>query len=555
MSDPMTWPHRALAPRGWLAVDRSPTVDGPWADVARTALRVLDPLPGSALTNGEPGGPATLHLRTARDAALGPEAYHLAIARDGITLAAADRRGALQACTTIRQLLPPEAWRATAVRRDDWRLPVLTLDDAPAWPYRGFMLDVSRHFAPVPEVLRWIELAAMHRLNHLHLHLTDDQGWRLPSAAHPRLVEVASWRPETAIGHSARGEAASGADPGGGRGDGTPHGGHYTGADLREITDHAHRHGITIVPEVDLPGHASALLAAIPELGVPGCPPQAVATRWGLLGRTISPLPAALRIVETLLGEVADMIDSPYLHIGGDEADLAMWRDCAEVRALAAERGGMEVLRAQLNGDLARIVLGLGRRPMAWDDAFVAGGLPLETVVMPWRSERLGLEAAAVGHDVVMAPVLPTYLDYAEATDADEPLSIGAPLTVADVAGWTPPEAAPGAPGRILGAQAQLWTEYTPDAAAREYRAFPRLSILAAALWRGGPVDLGAEDDALAGQLARLDARHVNHRPRRGPHPWQRGGTGARAPIGVLPMAAVAEYLERASAHAEPPPL
>jgi hexosaminidase len=486
-----------------------------------------------------------------RDAALDAEAYHLAITHDGITIAAADRRGALQACTTIRQLLPPEAWRATAVRRDDWRLPLLTLDDAPAWPYRGFMLDVSRHFAPVPEVLRWIELAAMHRLNHLHLHLTDDQGWRLPSAAYPRLVEVASWRPETAIGHN----SLSGAAPGAGRGDGTPHGGHYTVADLREITDHAQLHGITIVPEVDLPGHASALLAAIPELGVPGCPPQAVATSWGLLGRTISPLPAALGIVETLLGEVADAIDSPYLHIGGDEADLAMWRDCAEVRAFAGDHGGMEALRAKLNGDLARIVLGLGRRPIAWDDAFVAGGLPLETVIMPWRSERLGREAAAAGHDVIMTPVLPTYLDYAEATGPDEPLSIGAPLTVADVAGWTPPEVEPGAPGRILGGQAQLWTEYTPDAAAREYRAFPRLTILAATLWRGAPVDLEAEAAAIDDQLARLDARHVNHRPRSGPHPWQRAGTGARAPIGVLPMATVAEYLERASAHAEPPAL
>jgi hexosaminidase len=545
------WPPLPVRSNGHLPLTGPVEVGGPWTDEVRSALRVLDPMPGPI----PPGGTT---ISTARDANLPPEAYHLAVTTDGITIAASDRRGALQACTTIRQLLPAEAWRATAVRRDDWRLPVLTLDDAPAWPYRGFMLDVSRHFAPVPELLRWIELAAMHRLNHLHLHLTDDQGWRLPSAAYPRLVEVASWRHETWVGHNSladpAGQAAHG-DGAAGHGDGTPHGGHYTVADLREITDHAERHGITVVPEVDLPGHASALLAAIPELGVPGCPPQSVATSWGLLGRTISPLPGAMRIIETLLGEVADAIDSPYLHIGGDEADLAMWRDSAEVRALAEEHGGMEPLRARLNGDLARIVLGLGRRPIAWDDAFVAGGLPLETVIMPWRSERLGREAAAAGHDVVMTPVLPTYLDYAEATGPDEPLSIGAPLTVTDVAGWTPPEAGPGALGRVLGGQAQLWTEYTPDAAAREYRAFPRLAILAANLWRGAPVDLDAESAAVAEQLARLDARHVNHRPLTGPHPWQRAGSGARAPMGVLPMAVVAEYLDRASAHAEPPPL
>jgi hexosaminidase len=546
---PAVWPPLPVEPTGWVALDAAPTVAGPWTPQVRAALRVLDPLPGAG---GAPGaGP---HIHTVADPGLPAEGYHLAIRPDGITVAAADAEGALQATTTLRQLLPAESWRATAVRRDDWRLPVLTLRDAPAWSHRGFMLDVSRHFAPVHEVLRWIELAAMHRLNRLHLHLTDDQGWRIESAAFPALAEVAAWRPETWIGHSS---GSQGTDQDPARFDGTPHGGHYTVADLREITAHAARHGITIIPEVDLPGHASALLAAIPELAVPECPAQQVATRWGLLGRTISPLPAALAIVATLLAEVAEAIDSPYLHIGGDEADLAMWRDSAEVVAHAQRHGGIEALRGVVNAHLARIVLDLGRTPIAWDDAFVAGGLPRETVVMPWRSAALGQAATAAGHDVVMAPVLPTYLDYAEATSPDEPLSIGAPLTLADAAAWVPPPAPPGAPGRVLGGQAQLWTEYTPDAAAREYRAFPRLTVLAANLWRGGPADL-AEDAgraALADQLARLDARHVNHRPLGGPRPWQRAGTGRRAPVGIFPIDAVARYLADAAAHSEPPPL
>jgi hexosaminidase len=547
---PAVWPPMPVEPTGWVALEAAPTVDGPWTEQVRSGLHVLDPLPSAG---GEPGaGP---HIRTLADPDLPKEGYHLAIRAEGITLAAADAGGALQATTTLRQLLPAEAWRASAVRRDDWRLPLLTLQDAPAWSHRGFMLDVSRHFAPVHEVLRWIELAAMHRLNRLHLHLTDDQGWRIESAAFPALAEVAAWRPETWIGHSSRGTQRPDPDPY--SFDGTPHGGLYTVADLREITAHATRHGITIIPEVDLPGHASALLAAIPELAVPGCPPQQVATRWGLLGRTISPLPAALAVVATLLAEAAAAIDSPYLHIGGDEADLTMWRDSAEVIAHAQRHGGIEALRGVVNAHLARIVLDLGRTPIAWDDAFVAGGLPRETVVMPWRSATLGLAAAAAGHDVVMAPVLPTYLDYAEDTAPGEPLSIGAPLTLADVAAWVPPPAPRGAPGRLLGGQAQLWTEYTPDAAAREYRAFPRLTVLAANLWRGEPTDLAGDAGraALADQLARLDARHVNHRPRTGPRPWQRGGSGRRAPIGIFPIEAVARYLEDAAEHSEPPPL
>jgi len=536
------WPPRSITSTGWLLLDRTLTVDGPWTAQVRFGLRVLDPLPGAATGS-------TIHIRTTADPELAREGYRLEVHSSGIQIAASSPLGALQATTTIRQLLPAQAWRSTAVRRDDWRLPLTSLSDAPAFEYRGFMLDVSRHFAPVPEVLRWIELAAMHRLNHLHLHLTDDQGWRVESASHPALAEVASWRSSTWIGHSQGREQL---DPA--RLDDTPHGGLYTTADLREITDHAARCGVTIVPEVDLPGHASALLAAIPELGVPGCPPQHVEPRWGLLGRTISPLPGAMSIVATLLGEVADAIDSPYLHVGGDEADLTMWRESDEIRRFAESHGGVEGLRAVVNAQLAQHVLDLDRTPIAWDDAFVAGGLPHQAIVMTWRSVGLGLRAASAGHDVVMAPVVPTYFDYAEDSGPDEPLSIGAPLTLADVAAWTPPAARSGSPGRVLGGQGQLWTEYTPDRAAREYRAFPRLSVLAANLWSGAPTDLATHAEDLHAHLARLDARHVNLRPLAGPRPWQRAGTGARAPVGIFDLDEVTQHLADAADHAEPPP-
>ena len=538
---PDLWPPRPVTPTGWVALDATPTVDGPWTAQVRSALRVLDPLPGTATA-------AAPHIRTVADPAQPVEGYHLAIDATGVTIAASGPLGALQATTTIRQLLPADclahhgrpARRLAAAdphphRRPGPRVPRVHARREPALRARprGPALDRTGCDAsaqpPAP---------APHRRPGLAGRVAD-----VPGPA-----EVASWRPASWIGHSHGREAE---DPR--RLDGTPHGGFYSVADLREITDHAARHGVTIVPEVDLPGHASALLAAVPELGVPGCPPQEVATRWGLLGRTISPLPDAMRIVETLLGEVAEAIESPYLHIGGDEADLGMWRGSPEVLEMAVGHGGVERLRSAVNAHLARIALGLGRAPMAWDDAFVAGGLPQQTIVMPWRSAALGHAAAAAGHDVVMTPVLPTYFDYAEDAGPDEPLSIGAPLGVDRVAAWVPELADPASPGRVLGGQAQLWTEYAPDAAAREYRAFPRLAVLGANLWRGTPLDMVAEGAAVAAQVARLDARHVNHRPLPGPRPWQRAGTGSRAPAGGYDIDAVSEHLAATAGDAEPP--
>jgi hexosaminidase len=230
-----------------------------------------------------------------------------------------------------------------------------------------------------------------------------------------------------------------------------------------------------------------------------------------------------------------------------------MWRGSPEVLEMAAAHGGVEGLRSAVNAQLARIVGDLGRTPIAWDDAFVAGGLPTQTVVMPWRSAAIGHAAAAAGHDVVMTPVLPTYFDYAEDSGMDEPLSIGAPLGVDLVAAWVPEAADADSPGQVLGGQSQLWTEYAPDAATREYRAFPRLSVLGANLWRGRPLDLAAERDAFDAQIARLDALHVNHRPPAGPRPWQRAGTGRRAPVGIYPIDAVSEHLAATAGDAEPP--
>lgn len=525
MHGPSLWPPLDFElAAGRLPLDHPPTLSGPWTAELRRSLGVLDPIPGPPVA----GHPA---ITTLVAPTLPPEAYDLQIDPQGIRILASGLPGALQAAVTIKQLLPAAAWRQSARRRDDWSLPACRVQDGPALPYRGLMLDVARHFVALPELLRWVDLAAMQRLNHLHLHLSDDQGWRVELADFPDLVDIGSWRNQTWIGHGDyRPEGQDWYDR-------TPHGGYYTAADLAELAEYAAGCGITLVPEIDLPGHSSALLAAIPALRVPGAPVSEVRGEWGVFPDIVSPMPQAVDLLAQVLAGVASTVPSPYLHIGGDEVELGWWQRSAEVMAVAAHQGGLDGLRSQLIGELVAVVESLGRRPVVWDESYTAGGLPTSCMVMSWHDEEVGRAAARAGHDVVMTPVLPTYLDHAEAFTADEPVAIAAPITSRAAWSWVPRPAPVDAPGRVLGGQGQLWSEYLDNRAAREYRAFPRLMLLAGNLWAGRAVGAGdpgpAAQLALASQLDRLAARNVNFRPLGGPLAWQQPGTGRRAPYGM----------------------
>lgn len=516
---PVPWPvpREFTLGAGLLHLDGPLALRGPWQGEVALELGCLDLSPTAP--------PDVPEMVTVVAPDLPESGYRLEVTTGGVRILARDPDGARQAARTLHQLLPAQSWRAGGYRRDDWAVRHVQAADSPAFSYRGFLLDVARHFVTVPEVLGWIDLLAMHRLNHLHLHLTDDQGWRLPSERFD--VADASWRAQTRVGH---GSATDGPQAY----DGTPHGGSYSRADIAEIVGYAATRGIEVVPEVDLPGHASALLHAVPDLGVPGAARPEVATTWGVFDHLVSPLPDALDLLAELLAEVAAMFPGDYLHIGGDEVLLGSWEASPQVREHAAQFGGIAGLRSHVTGALASSVIELGRRPMVWNEAFEGSGLskgsglPESTVVMAWHSQEVGWAAARAGHDVVMAPMLPTYFDYAESDDPAEPLAIGTANPSQQVAHWAPADP-PGPPvaGRILGGQAQLWTEYLPDRSAREYRAFPRLSLLAANLWRGSPVGW-PDPPGFAAQLDRLTASHVNFRPPTGPRPWQAGGTGRR---------------------------
>ncbi|WP_043621506.1 beta-N-acetylhexosaminidase [Nonomuraea candida] len=494
------------------------TVSGDFADAVRAALPRLDPLPGDS---GE--------IDVRRDPGLGEEAYRLTVGSRGVEIVAGGRAGAFYAAQSLHQLLPDASYRFSAGA--SWPVPGVRIEDAPRFAWRGLHLDVARHFFPKREILRLIDLMALHKLNRLHLHLVDDQGWRVESRAYPLLHEVASHRPRTATNYYREPETY----------DDIPHGGYYTLDDLAELAAYARSRCVVIVPEIDVPGHASAILAAYPEFGATG-ERHRVLDRWGISPAILSPLPPTVEFLTTIFDELIGALgEAPYVHIGGDEVVLDHWADSAEITAYRESLGLERTsdLQAWFLRRLADALAERGARAVVWDEAFVSGGLRQDTIVMPWRGVNVGRRAAAAGHDVVATPVFPLYFDYAEAADPEEPMAIGDAITVADVAAfapaprdWSDEERA-----RVLGVQAQLWTERVPDPRTMDYRLWPRASALAEVAWSGDASD--GFDGRLAEHLGRLDTLGVEYRPPAGPRPWQR--RRPHRPSGVR----VADVMER----------
>ncbi|MEJ3745716.1 beta-N-acetylhexosaminidase [Actinomycetes bacterium KLBMP 9797] len=472
----------------------------------------------------------------------GPEAYRLRVDADGVELVGSTVDGVRHAVQTLRQLLPDAAWRSAPPHGTRWVVPCGEVSDAPALAWRGGMLDVSRHFFDKHTILRYVDLFAMHRLNRLHLHLTDDQGWRIESRRYPRLHEIGGHRPSTQAWYERQGTT-----------DGTPHGGYYTLDDLAEMSAYAADRGITLVPEIDLPGHASALLAAYPEFGVGT---HTVRTGWGISEAVVKPVPATVRFLTDVLEELTDAVPGGYVHIGGDECLLRDWATDPDVTAHLAALGldAPVDLFGHFLRELAGYLSARGRRTVVWDEGYVGGGVLPDTVVTAWRGDAVARRAAAAGYDVVRCPVYPTYFDYDQSESADEPLSIGGPVTLADIASFEPAPASWSDEERahVIGAQFQAWSEYIPDARHLDYMVFPRACALADVAWIGRPAT--HFEARLAGHLSRLDAAGCGYRPPSGPLPWQGGGTGDRRRADGTPIARVRAHLEELSAHADVPP-
>ncbi|MEV1173474.1 beta-N-acetylhexosaminidase [Nonomuraea sp. NPDC049784] len=487
------------------------------AEVASLARRFLSGLRPAAQPEASRPRNTTETARLVVEVSAGrpPGGYSLQVSEEGVIVEAGDLEGVAGALTTLRQLLPAEIWRSAGAPPGGWTVPFGRVIDAPAYGWRGAMLDVARHFFPKRTVLRYVDLLALHRYNRLHLHLSDDQGWRVESRLHPRLHEVGAWRPATRLGPD-------------GVLDGTPHGGYYTLDDLAEISAYARSQGIVVVPEIDVPGHTSALRAAYPELGRPGEEQAVLDTVWAG-GSSISPTGPVVSFLRDVLGEILDATGTPYLHLGGDECDMSWWAGDPAIAAEMAAHGYTEA--RQMHGhflrELGGFLAGRGVRMVVWDEAFVTGGVLPDTVVMAWRGHEVA-ERAARTHDVVRAPLFPTYLNFDQSDLPGERRSEGGPIALADVAAFTPAPA--GWPderrSRVLGGQWQVWSEWVPHERHLDYLAFPRACALAEVLWSGGIADPAEFGERLRTHLARLDALGVEYRPLAGPHPWQTGGTG-----------------------------
>ncbi|MBA5223462.1 beta-N-acetylhexosaminidase [Streptomyces griseoaurantiacus] len=546
MSHPAPPPALVPAPRRALptAPGRAPVLDAdttieepPGTTAAARWLRgTLGPALGLPLPPHHPGSPSRTRVRLALVPALtgelgGPEGYRLDTTAHSVTLTAAAEPGLLHAAQTLRQLLGPEAFRrAPVTARRHWPVPAVTLEDGPRFRWRGLMLDVARHFLPKDGVLRYLDLMAAHKLNVLHLHLTDDQGWRIEIRSHPRLTEVGSWRPRTKIGHRASALWEE-----------KPHGGFYTRDDLREIVAYAAARHIAVVPEIDIPGHSQAAIAAYPELGntdVVDTSALGVWDDWGISPHVLAPTDTTLRFYEEVLEEVLELFPpdaapftgfSRFVHIGGDECPKDEWRRSPAAQARIRDLGldGEDGLQAWFVRHFDDWLTARGRRLIGWDE-ILEGGLAPGAAVSSWRGYEGGITAARAGHDVVMCPERAVYLDHRQDPGPEEPVPIGFVRTLEDVHRFAPvpPELTEEQAAHVLGAQANVWTEVMEDQGRVDYQAFPRLAAFAEALWSPLPPpaerDFAEFESRMAVHYARLDALGVAYRPPGGPRPWQR---------------------------------
>lgn len=444
------------------------------------------------------------------------EAYELSVAEGRITVTAPAAPGAFYGLQTLRQLLPDAAYRRAPVGPAPLgpvTLAAVEIADAPRLSWRGVHIDVCRHFMPKAFVLKLIDLAAMHKCNVLHLHLTEDQGWRIPIEAYPRLTEVGAFRRESPVGHYEEG-----------RFDDTPHGGFYSRDDLREIVAYARERQMTVLPEIDMPGHMVAAIASYPELGNTPDPVE-VLTTWGICDHVLNLEESTIEFCKTVIDEVVELFPGGHFHVGGDECPTTEWKKSPRAQELMAANGFTEERQLQgwFTARMAEHLRERGRTLVGWDE-ILEGGAPEGAVVMSWRGEEGGVAAASAGHDVVMTPEQWLYFDWAYSDDPAEPVAIRPATTVERVYSYDPVSKAipPEQRHHVLGAQCQLWTEYVPTPEHAEYMYFPRLSAFSEAVWSpASEKSYAGFEKRLERHLGRLDAIGVNYRPLGGPHPGQ----------------------------------
>jgi hexosaminidase len=404
------------------------------------------------------------------------EGYKLSVQKSLITLEAQTPQGIFYGMQTLRQLLPYQIERSY-LSNVDWTIPCVEIEDLPRFVYRGLMLDVSRHFQPKEFVMKFIDMLAYHKMNTFHWHLTEDQGWRIEIKQYPQLTEVGAYRNRTLEGRYT--------SPDKRKWNNMRYGGFYTQEDIKEVLAYAQKRFITVIPEIELPGHATAALASYPKLSCTGGPFE-VEGLWGVFNDIYCPKEETFQFLENVLTEVAALFPSPYIHIGGDEAPKLRWKNCALCQALIKKEGLKDEheLQSYFIKRIEKFVESKGKRIIGWDE-ILEGGLAPNATVMSWRGEAGGIEAAKQDHDVIMSPNSHAYLDHFQADPKTQPLAIGGFLPLWKVYSYNPTPAVltPDEAKHILGFQGNIWTEYISTASHVEYMAFPRGAAIAETGW------------------------------------------------------------------------
>lgn len=443
--------------------------------------QVLEPVFGKGLRVRHADVPLDGALNISCDAAMPADGYRLEITPGRAEIVAGSAAGAFYAVQTLRQLIPAAAYGAANVRAVE--LPVVTIEDKPCLGYRGMMLDVCRHFFTVDEVKEALDIMALHKLNVFHWHLTDDQGWRIEIRHYPELTKVGSRRAETVLGRNTNIY------------DGIPSGGYYTQRQIRDVVAYAAERFITVIPEIEMPGHASAALAAYPWLGCAG-EGYMVRTRWGVFPEVYcAGKDSTFEFMENVLAEVCELFPSEYIHIGGDECPKQSWTSCpACQQRIRNERLEHEnELQSYFVHRIEKWLNARGRNLIGWDE-ILEGGISKTATIMSWRGADGGVAAAKAGNQVIMTPNTHCYLDYFQTQEPErlEPLGIGGYVPVRKVYSFDPYDRLSSAEQScIQGVQGNIWTEYIASFAHAQHMALPRLAALAEVGWACDRRDFG----------------------------------------------------------------
>ena len=429
------------------------------------------------------------------------EAYTLDVTPEAVRVEASGLRGFNYAVQTIRQLLPLEVFASEPSPRTKWTIPAVQIKDEPRFAYRGLHFDEGRHFFGVDEVKRYLDIMELHKLNTLHWHLTEDQGWRLEIKKYPLLTEKGQWRKETVVGSLSSGVY-----------DGIPHGGYYTQEQVKELVKYAADRYVTIIPEIELPGHALAAIACYPELSCGLEDHYETATRWGIFKQVYCPKESTFKFLEDVFDEVFELFPSELVHIGGDECPKASWKACPHCQALIKKLGLKDEyeLQSYFVTRMEKYINSKGRQIIGWDE-ILQGGLAPNAKVMSWLGEEGGIKAAQQHHEVVMSPHQKYYLDYWQADPYSEPLAMSGPTTLRTMYDYEPvPEVLTPEEGKyIIGVEGCVWTEYMPVPERVEYMAWPRMCAIAETGWTRNEKDWDGFTRRLEKHFGRLDGMDV----------------------------------------------